>query len=136
MPEEVKINFVNFRATSMSWLFRYNIGAFHLLFSEEPENMEGDDVFDSEESEDEVEEQPQAKKKKAVRVKRRHWSKGEVVEIHKYFKSYLDAKKTPRSKAIEEAKEKSRKKGGILHRRENHLIIKKISALNHKKCST
>lgn len=64
---------------------------------------------------------------------RQKWDAVETAELRKYFKEHLEAKTTPRAKEIDCKKKKSLKNGGKLHMRRNDLIIKKISAMNHKK---
>lgn len=81
----------------------------------------GDDSSDEEEGK---------MKKKQVR---RRWVEEEVEELKKYFKEYLQTKTTPRNSDIEKKKKKIRTNGGILHLRANHLIVKKISNMNHAK---
>ena len=71
--------------------------------------------------------------RKKPKMKRQRWSEVEENEIKKYFATFLDSKTTPRSKQVEKAKKKSKEKGGEIHKRACHLIIKKISAINHRK---
>jgi hypothetical protein len=68
--------------------------------------------------------------KTSTRVK---WTQVELGELEKYFKKFIDSKITPRAKDCENVRAQSQKKGGQLHRRAAHLIIKKISAINHRK---
>ena len=63
---------------------------------------------------------------------RQLWTSVEKGEILKYFKEYLECKTTPSSVKVRKAKKKSQKKGGQLYKRRDDLIIKKISAINHK----
>lgn len=72
------------------------------------------------------------RKEKAKRERQR-WNDEEVAEINMYFRSYLDAKVTPRNNAVMKAKAKSKNRNGAIWKRSNDKIIKKISALNHKK---
>lgn len=63
---------------------------------------------------------------------RQRWTDTEVEELRTYFKTYLDSGITPRGPACLKAKKMSQEKGGEIWRRANHLIIKKISNMNHK----
>lgn len=81
-------------------------------------------------SSSELDEPVRKKAKSGVRVR---WTTTEVDELKKYFKTYFDSGITPRGPACDKAKEKSKKSGGDIWKRPNHKIIKKISALNHKK---
>jgi hypothetical protein len=84
------------------------------------------------ESEDDECEEPIEKKKPATCTRQR-WKDDEVFELKKYFKEFMDTKTTPRGPFIELIKRKSRMAGGLIHLRANHLIIKKISNMNHAK---
>lgn len=96
----------------------------------EEETLLDPDYPHSEGSSDE--EEPSSKKRK-VTFKKRRWTKKEEEEINLYFASYLKSGTTPRAAACEKAKAKSKRDNGEIHKRENHLIIKKISAMNHSK---
>jgi hypothetical protein len=65
--------------------------------------------------------------------KRQKFSQVETEEINFYFGEYLKCGICPRKKQVEDAKQKSRKKNGEIWKRSNDKIIKKISAMNHKK---
>ncbi|XP_033729942.1 uncharacterized protein LOC117319213 [Pecten maximus] len=97
---------------------------------DEINNLSGDES-QSEKSSDE-EPQPAEKRKKTA-FHRKRWTPKEEEEIHLYFKSYIQSGTTPRRDACEKGKLKSKKHNGELYKRENHLIIKKISAMNHAK---
>ena len=86
--------------------------------------------FLDETSDSEEDEAPKAPKARAP--PRQKWDAVETAELRKYFKEHLEAKTTPRSKEIDLKKKKSQKNGGKLYLRRNDLIIKKISAMNHK----
>ncbi|XP_033758095.1 uncharacterized protein LOC117340444 [Pecten maximus] len=105
-----------------------NSAEFSVLEEVEDESV----MFDEKESESdsEVEDRPPLSKK--PRLSRQKWSAKEEEEIQTYFKTYLSSGTTPRAQACQKAKSKSLKNGGELHKRANHLIIKKISAINHK----
>lgn len=66
-------------------------------------------------------------------VTRQRWIDAEVCELCRYFNEFLDTKTTPMDSFVEKIKKKSRKNGGLMHMRANHLIIKKISNMNHAK---
>lgn len=109
------------------------------MYQDEVEDTEEDQVeLDEEDTADsegfeEFNDTKQPKKIAKPSVKRQKWTQKELEELRLYFKSYLDNKITPRSHTVDKAKAKSSTAGGELHRRANHLIVKKISALNHKK---
>lgn len=65
--------------------------------------------------------------------KRQKFSQVETEEIQYYFGEYLKCGICPRKKQVEDAKQKSLKKNGEIWKRSNDKIIKKISAMNHKK---
>ena len=65
--------------------------------------------------------------------KRQKFSQVETAEIKDYFSEYLKSGICPRKKKVEDAKLKSRKTNGELWKRSNDKIIKKISAMNHRK---
>ena len=92
--------------------------------------IDDEDTADTADSEDD-----QIKSRKAAKpaTARQRWSQAEEEEIIKYFKSHLDAGIAPRAKDCEKAKDKSRKASGQLHKRASHLIVKKISAMNHRR---
>ena len=80
------------------------------------------------------EDEPIPKKRKVAKnTVRQKWSSEEFAEIEKYFKSYLDAGITPRSKEVQFAMAKSKKNKGVLWMRKSNLIIKKISYMNKDK---
>lgn len=83
-------------------------------------------------NESEDEDDTRATPAPAPKTKRQPWTAVETSELKKYFKTFLDSKVTPSSKEVRKAKEKSKEKGGQLHARRDDLIIKKISAMNHK----
>ena len=98
--------------------------------------FDGDEASkDSEDSEDEIFDaeltNQEPLRKKATTRKR--WTPEEEQELSKYFKKYLDTKTTPKGPACLKAKELSRKNNGAIYLRENHLIIKKISNINHSR---
>ena len=66
--------------------------------------------------------------------KRKHqrWTQQEVAEISELFKENLRTKTTPTTKRCEAARKVSRKHNGQLYKRSAALIIKKISAMNHR----
>jgi len=92
---------------------------------------EEQDEASNDDDEPDVDEPPKKKKAKTVQTRQR-WSKDEEAEIQKYFQQYLDTSTTPNGRACNKAKENSLQNGGHIHRRANHLIVKKISAMNHK----
>lgn len=83
---------------------------------------------EEEEEEDEVQ-----TRKKVKKTTRQRWTDDEVKEIKEYFKDFLKSGTTPRSTFIDRMKQKSKVNKGVIHLRENHLIIKKISNMNHSK---
>ncbi|XP_060600852.1 uncharacterized protein LOC132754246 isoform X5 [Ruditapes philippinarum] len=87
-------------------------------------------AISSDEEEDKVH-APEKKKRKKMTARQR-WTDTEVEELRTYFKTYLDSGITPRAPACLKAKKMSQEKGGEIWRRANHLIIKKISNINHK----
>ena len=82
-------------------------------------------------SDDELVEVPEKKRKKPA-TSRQRWTETEVQELSRYFQRYLESGTTPRGKEIEKAKTRSLKNDGDIWKRTNHLIIKKISNMNHK----
>lgn len=97
--------------------------------------METDrEIEAKEEKEDENEESgddiPKRKSKSKV-SNRQRWTEDEVKELSFYFNDFLKSR-TSRSAFIDKVKQKIRKNNGVLHMRANHLIIKKISNMNHK----
>ena len=91
---------------------------------------------DEEEQEEEEEEEVHVRKHVRKHVKkttRKRWTNDEVKEIKLYFKDFLKSGTTPRSAFIDKIKQKSKTSKGVIHLRENHLIIKKISNMNHSK---
>ena len=64
---------------------------------------------------------------------RQYFDEEEMNEIHHFFKQYLNLGICPRTAAVNEAKKRSKQKGGKLFLRSADNIIKKISNLNHKK---
>ncbi|OWF47136.1 hypothetical protein KP79_PYT07144 [Mizuhopecten yessoensis] len=97
------------------------------MYSEEAANEEATEEKDEEE--DELDEA----KEKTPRVSRQRWTAAEMKELKEYFSDFLKTKTTPRQAVIEKMKKKSEKANGVLHLRANHLIIKKISYINHSK---
>ncbi|XP_052234644.1 uncharacterized protein LOC127847085 [Dreissena polymorpha] len=65
--------------------------------------------------------------------KRQKFTEVETEEIKTYFSEYLKSGICLRKQQVEDAKQKSRKKTGKIWKRSNDKIIKKISAMNHKK---
>ena len=111
-----------------------------LFFREEPQidsivfEDDGDsDVEIDNDIEDESAEEEATVKKRPRPCKRQKWDTVELEEINKYFPTYLEAGICPKSKAVETAKKQSQKKKGKIWMRSNDKIIKKISAMNHKK---
>ncbi|XP_069120721.1 uncharacterized protein [Argopecten irradians] len=92
------------------------------------ENKVDDDDSDDDDGNEE-EEQKKATKKPT----RQRWSDQEVAELNRHFQNYLQTKTTPKRADIDKTKKAIIKQGGILHKRANHLIIKKISNMNHAK---
>lgn len=88
-----------------------------------------DEVLDEDDEKEMDECEPRKKKMKTTRKK---WSCEEEKELKKYFSTYLETKTTPKYADCERIKKKSKLNGGELYERANHLIIKKISAMNHK----
>lgn len=86
-----------------------------------------------EEEEEEEEEDEVQTRKKVKKTTRQRWTDDEVKEIKEYFKDFLKSGTTPRSTFIDRMKQKSKVNKGVIHLRENHLIIKKISNMNHSK---
>ncbi|XP_071169348.1 uncharacterized protein [Mytilus edulis] len=95
------------------------------LFAEEAEKE------DKEDEEEEMEEEGEVQI--AKKVTRKRWTDAEVKELKRYFNEFLQSGTTPRSAFIDEMRKKSKKNHGCIHLRENHLIIKKISNMNHAK---
>ncbi|XP_033751889.1 uncharacterized protein LOC117335804 [Pecten maximus] len=97
------------------------------LYAEAAANEESAEEKDEEDEElEEVE-----KKKKAP--SRQRWTAAETEELKEIFGDFLKSKTTPRQAVVEKMKKKSKKGNGVLHLRANHLIIKKISNMNHAK---
>ena len=87
------------------------------------------------EAEDSEEEDELAAKRRKPKVqhKRQRWDIEEMKEINMYFQRFLDSKIVPRTKDVQHAQKKSKKTGGKIWMRTMDKIIKKISAMNHKK---
>ena len=101
--------------------------------------MEAEREMEDEEKEDEKEDtEEDSEEEHALRRKgkknssHQRWSQQEMNEIKMYFGEHLKSKTTPRSNEVEKAKVKSKQNGGQIYLCANHLIIKKISYLNHK----
>ena len=100
-----------------------------VVFEENESDQDNDSV--SEEEEMVVKKRKTAKKAKAP-CKRQSFDTIEMNEIQTYFKSYLDCRICPRTKAAEVAKKQSKHKKGKIWMRPTDKIVKKISAMNHK----
>ncbi|XP_052097913.1 uncharacterized protein LOC127732765 [Mytilus californianus] len=72
------------------------------------------------------------KRKSAKKCNRMKWTETEEEEIRIYFKKHLAAKKTPRKEECLKVLSISKEKGGQLHRRYWHTVIKKVSNMNKK----
>ncbi|XP_052085092.1 uncharacterized protein LOC127722235 [Mytilus californianus] len=72
------------------------------------------------------------KRKSAKKCNRMKWTETEEEEIRIYFKKHLAAKKTPRKEECLKVLSISKEKGGELHRRYWHTVIKKVSNMNKK----
>ncbi|XP_060085228.1 uncharacterized protein LOC132564597 [Ylistrum balloti] len=92
-----------------------------------------EDKADDDDDEEEEECDEEKEKNKNKNHRRQKWSDKEVSELRKYFPTYLETKTTPKRADIDKIRKVIRRKGGILHQRANHLIIKKISNMNHSK---
>ncbi|KAH3879615.1 hypothetical protein DPMN_003521 [Dreissena polymorpha] len=66
-------------------------------------------------------------------AKRQKFTEVETEEIKTDLSEYLKCGIFPRKPQVEDAKQKSRKKNGHVWKRSSDKIIKKISAMNHKK---
>ena len=101
---------------------------------EAEKEMEEEEKEENDSSEEDTEDDNGFQKKRRMKINtsRQKWSVQEMNEIRMYFSEHLNSKTTPRSQEIEKAKAKSKVNGGLIHLRANHLIIKKISYLNHK----
>ena len=84
-----------------------------------------------EEVDDEDEEEELLLPKKEKPLTRQKWVEGEVAELRQYFKEHFKAGTTPRSQEIDKVKKMSKESKGLIHNRANHLIVKKISNMNH-----
>ena len=93
------------------------------IYSEEAEVQEEEEDRHEEEKAEGVPAKP--------RKTRKRWTDAETEELKTYFKDYLSSGTTPRAAFINQMKQKSRKQNGFIHLRQNHLIIKKISNMNH-----
>lgn len=92
-----------------------------------------DDHFVFEEGDSENEEEMVVQKRRPPRhTNRVPWTKKEVAEIHEYFGDYLKSKTTPGKREVVKKLERMSRKDCECSRRDPHLIIKKISAMNHK----
>ena len=86
-----------------------------------------------EEDDSENEEEMVVQKRRPPRYTNRvPWTKKEVAEIHEYFRDYLKSKTTPGKREVVKKLERLSRKDCECSRRDPHLIIKKISAMNHK----
>ena len=88
---------------------------------------------EKEDEEEEKMEEQEEEVQKAKKITRKRWTDPEVKELKIYFKDFLKSDTTPRSTFIDEMKKKSRINHGCIHLRENHLIAKKNSNMNHAK---
>lgn len=98
----------------------------------EGEESAEDDLPD----EDEVQQRKRKKhlgKGAVSKRQKKMWTPVEMQEIELYFGSFLESRICPRKKDVEDAKKKSIKRNGEIWRRSNDKIVKKISAMNHKK---
>ena len=77
------------------------------------------------EEEDEEEEEVNVRKN-VKKTTRKSWTNDEVKEVKLHFKDFLKSGTTPRSAFIDKIKQKSKTSKGVIHLRDNHLIIKKI----------
>jgi hypothetical protein len=99
-------------------------------------NTEAESMYEEEEEEehDEDEEEMMAREEKTMKKKkksnRQRWTKTEIEELQIYFKQFLDTGTTPRRAFIDKMKKKIEQNGGVVHLRDSHLIIKKISNMN------
>ncbi|KAH3893602.1 hypothetical protein DPMN_017750 [Dreissena polymorpha] len=94
--------------------------------------MDEDDHAISDEDEEEFEGKRKRKPPKKA-AKPQKFTEVETEEIKTYFSEYLKSGIRPRKPQVEDAKQKSRKKNGHIWKRSSDKIIKKISAMNHKK---
>ncbi|KAH3707196.1 hypothetical protein DPMN_066593 [Dreissena polymorpha] len=94
--------------------------------------MDEDDHTISDEDEEEFEGKRKRKPPKKA-AKRQKFTEVETEEIKTYFSEYLKSGICRRKPQVEHAKQKSRKKNGHIWKRSSNKIIKKISAMNHKK---
>ncbi|KAH3865322.1 hypothetical protein DPMN_028361 [Dreissena polymorpha] len=90
--------------------------------------MDEDDHTISDEDEEEFEGKRKSKPPKKA-AKRQKFTEVETEEIKTNFSEYLKSGICPRKQQVEDAK----KKKGQIWKRSNDKIIKKISAMNHKK---
>ena len=102
------------------------------MFDDGPSDEEfGDEEEEEQDSEEDVR-AAEKRKKPAVPVVRQRWDEVEMNELNTYFKTYLDSKVCPNTKAVRKAKQQSKVKNGKIWMRSDDKIIKKISNLNHK----
>ena len=95
-------------------------------------------IFDEEEEsvEEEEEEEDQTEKRKRRAPQKRNrvpWTKKECIELEQFFGKFLAAKTVPGRKDVQRVMKEMKAAKCECVRREPHLIIKKISAINHKK---
>ena len=95
-------------------------------------SIDEDDHTISDEDEEEFEGKRKRKPPKKAE-KRQKFTEVETEEIKTDFSEYLKSGICPRKQQVEDAKQKSRKKNRQIWKRSNYKIIKKISAMNHKK---
>lgn len=100
--------------------------------SDDDEVYQLDDDKDSSVSVEDQNGEPEREKKKPL-AKRNRWTQKENAEIQKYFAKHLSVKKAPKRDDCLKAKQASLKAGGELYKRPWHLIVKKVSAMNHSK---
>lgn len=105
----------------------------HIDAEEEVFSAEAAELDEEEEKEDDDDMEVQKEVINKNKSNRKKWEEEEVKELHKYFKEFFQTGTTPRRAFIDEIRKKSRKNGGLLHLRESHLIVKKISNMNHSK---
>lgn len=104
-----------------------------MVFDDAAEENEWEREDLPDEEEEEVVVDKKKNKRQKAKTKRTQWDDEEHEELNRYFKSYLDTKTCPRKKAIELAKKQSKNRNGKIWKRTNDKIVKKISAINHKK---
>jgi hypothetical protein len=102
------------------------------VFQFDGDKDSGDSDKDSGNSAEGLHGEPDWEKKSSTKRKTR-WTPTENAEIHKYFAKHLSDKKAPNRADCLKAKQASLKASGELYKRPWHLIVKKVSAMNHKK---